>query len=104
MTLFTWNMYLFPIVNSESYLLEELFAITHGIHSMDDLFSFCDMETNHVTTKISLTMKTTYFFSSFKINIGFCEGDEAAIPTGGVKPTFTERPVSFFSILLHLFD
>ena len=24
----------------------------------------------------------------------FCEGDEAAIPTGGVKPTFTERPVS----------
>ena len=23
-----------------------------------------------------------------------CEGDEAAIPTGGVKPTFTERPVS----------
>ena len=24
-----------------------------------------------------------------------CEGDEAAIPTGGVKPTFTERPVSF---------
>ena len=26
---------------------------------------------------------------------GGCEGDEAAIPTGGVKPTFTERPVSF---------
>ena len=29
-----------------------------------------------------------------------CEGDEAAIPTGGVKPTFTERPVSFFHNLL----
>ena len=34
------------------------------------------------------------FFLLVQNNNLSCEGDEAAIPTGGVKPTFTERPVS----------
>ena len=62
-------MYLLPIVNSQSHLLEVSFAITYRIHSMKDLFS----HGNHLTTKISMTMKTTCFFSSFKIIICFAK-------------------------------